>query len=162
MYAYRMYEFDCCAYDGAIYCNTCLPEGLTTESEEVTPVFAEEEVDFYPVCDSCGTEHDYMSLTSAGMVHRDVNNLVSHFAAYADPYDLRISASFAFAAWAQDHYNGMFDYRYCAATVLEVNFGPMGSNWIHTEQGLESDMYNWLCSEEGCEHEEEESTDLED
>jgi hypothetical protein len=50
---------------GAIYCIECCP--VDTDSEDVAPVFASEEVDSYPVCDTCGTQHDYMGLTLDGL-----------------------------------------------------------------------------------------------
>jgi len=62
------FDFEAVAYGGAIYCADadCLPEGITVDLEEVSSVFASAEADCYPACDSCGCEHDYMSLTSYG------------------------------------------------------------------------------------------------
>ena len=60
----RAYDFECVAYDGAIYCVECCP--VDTDSDDVSPVFATGEVDSYPVCDSCHATHDYMSLTEDG------------------------------------------------------------------------------------------------
>lgn len=62
----KSFDFDACAYDGEVYCNECLPEGVTTESESVMPVFADSEWDYYPSCSACHAEHDYVNLTSEG------------------------------------------------------------------------------------------------
>jgi hypothetical protein len=61
-------DFDAYAYDGAVYCDGCLPEGV--DDEECSPIFAGSEWDCYPVCDKCRYEHDYVNLTSNGMTWR--------------------------------------------------------------------------------------------
>src|SRR5262245_55360529 len=63
-------DFDAVVYDGAEYCVGCLPDGVDVDSEEVSPIFASEEMDRYPVCDACGYEHDYVSLTEYGQRER--------------------------------------------------------------------------------------------
>lgn len=62
----KSYDFDAVAYDGEIYCNECLPDGEDTDHEDVSPVFADSEWDYYPTCTHCGYKHEYMSLTSDG------------------------------------------------------------------------------------------------
>lgn len=62
----KSYDYDACTFDGAVYCNGCLPDGVTTESEDVSPIFADSERDGYPVCESCGAIHDYVNLTDEG------------------------------------------------------------------------------------------------
>lgn len=62
----KSFDYEACVYDGAVYCNGCLPEGITTESEDVSPIFADSEHDGYPVCDKCGEVHNYVSLTDYG------------------------------------------------------------------------------------------------
>ena len=59
-------DFDAVVYDGAVYCTGCLPEGVTEDSEEVHPAFADSEWDHYPVCDACGERHTYVNLTADG------------------------------------------------------------------------------------------------
>jgi len=61
----KSYDYDACAYDGAVYCNGCLPDGVTTD--DAHPIFADSEVDSFPVCDQCGAVHDYMTLTRDGI-----------------------------------------------------------------------------------------------
>ena len=73
----KAWNFECVAYDGAIYCVQCLPEGVQEDNEEVSPVFATEEVESYPTCDACGAEHDYMCLIESG------NSNASYEAGYA-------------------------------------------------------------------------------
>lgn len=62
----KSYDFEACAYDGDIYCNECLPDGIDTDHPEVMPVFADSEHDSYPVCGHCGAVHDYVCLTTYG------------------------------------------------------------------------------------------------
>ena len=72
----KSYDFEACAYDGAIYCTSCLPDGIDEDHEDVSPVFADSEHDSYPVCDACGCVHDYVSLTSYGQAHLDLQNAI--------------------------------------------------------------------------------------
>lgn len=59
----KAWDFDCVAYDSDFYCVECLPDGVDSEdSELVTPVFASDELDYYPVCCVCGKVHEYMVL----------------------------------------------------------------------------------------------------
>jgi hypothetical protein len=62
----KAYDFDAVAFDCGVYCTGCLPDGVTTNDEAVHPVFADSEWDYYPVCDACGCEHDYVNLTGEG------------------------------------------------------------------------------------------------
>jgi hypothetical protein len=54
------YDFEACCYDGEVYCNECLPEGVSTDDAD--PIFADQEWDYAPVCDHCGTVHDYVTI----------------------------------------------------------------------------------------------------
>jgi len=67
----KAYDFDACVFDGEIYCNGCLPEGVDTDSEDVQPVFADSEWDYYPTCCECGAVHDYVSLTADGWAYEN-------------------------------------------------------------------------------------------
>lgn len=66
----KSFDFDAVVYDGAVYCVECLPQApdgyehqqVTVDSEEVSPIFADSEWDTAPVCDACGTVHDYMTI----------------------------------------------------------------------------------------------------
>jgi hypothetical protein len=60
------WDYDAVVYDGATYCVECLPTGVHVENDAVSPIFATSEWDYYPVCDHCGTVHDYVVLTSYG------------------------------------------------------------------------------------------------
>lgn len=62
----KAWDFDAVYYDGECYCNECLPDGVSSDDEEVSPIFADSEADYYPVCTVCGTVHDYTSLTVYG------------------------------------------------------------------------------------------------
>lgn len=61
-------DFEAVTYDGAVYCVGCLPEGLSVDDESVSPVFCGSEWDYYPTCDVCHCEHDYVSLTTDGRI----------------------------------------------------------------------------------------------
>ena len=52
----RAYDFKACVFDGEVYCNGCLPDGVDTDSEW----------DYYPTCCACGETDDYVSLTTEG------------------------------------------------------------------------------------------------
>lgn len=62
----KAWEFYAVVYDGEVYCVECLPQGIKTTHPDVSPIFAVDEWDIYPVCCVCGTKHDYVSLTANG------------------------------------------------------------------------------------------------
>lgn len=75
MHATDYRAVDVFAEDGSGHIGTfcypaCTPEDLDVEADHVRPVFASDELDHYPVCDKCGGEHDYVSLTTDGHVAR--------------------------------------------------------------------------------------------
>lgn len=42
-------------YDGGFYCSEdCLPDGITHNNDEVGAVFAGDEWEYTPTCESCG------------------------------------------------------------------------------------------------------------
>lgn len=66
-----MKSFDFRAYtteNGSVVCCDCA--GKLTEQEEkdkgYLPIFAGSEWDYYPCCDICGAEQDYVTLTEDG------------------------------------------------------------------------------------------------
>jgi hypothetical protein len=65
----KSYDYDCVAYDCDYYCVQCLPKGIEPDNEEVHPIFADSEMDSYPSCCQCGGKHDYMGLTTDGIMH---------------------------------------------------------------------------------------------
>jgi len=58
----KAYDFDAVTYDASVYCVECLPDGITVDSEDVSPIFADSEWDYAPVCDACGAVHDYVTV----------------------------------------------------------------------------------------------------
>ena len=58
----KSYDFYAVTYDGEIYCTSCLPDGVSVNDKEVSPIFADQEWDYIPVCCNCGMEHDYITL----------------------------------------------------------------------------------------------------
>ena len=62
----KAWDFNCVIYDGDYYCNDCLPDGISVNDDDVSPVFASAEVESYPVCCECGEEHEYMNLIPSG------------------------------------------------------------------------------------------------
>lgn len=67
----KSYDYEAVTYDGAAYCVECLPEGVTSSDEEVSPIFADAEVDAAVVCDACGSIHDYMNVRGLQFPHVD-------------------------------------------------------------------------------------------
>lgn len=55
----KAYDYDAVALDGAVYCVDCLSKN---ELQDADPIFADSEWDYYPTCDECGYEHDYVNL----------------------------------------------------------------------------------------------------
>ena len=62
----KAHDFEASVFDGEIYCNECLPDGVNTDSAEVHPIFADSEWDYYPACCECGMVHKYVSPTTEG------------------------------------------------------------------------------------------------
>jgi len=58
----KAFDFDAVAYDGDVYCNECLPEGVSVDDDDVSPIFADSEWDQAPVCCVCETAHDYVNI----------------------------------------------------------------------------------------------------
>jgi hypothetical protein len=64
----KAWDYDAVTYDGGIYCVDCLPEGVSVDDEDVTPIFTVDELQYAPVCDRCGAVHDYMNVLEPGPV----------------------------------------------------------------------------------------------
>lgn len=137
---------DAVVYGGAVYCIDCLPQGVTTEDADVTPIFADSEWDHYPICDSCQAIHDYVSLTDYGQARQRIQETCRNTG-----YDNH-TVTFAFAAWCQDHHSGQFSFEYRVPTLLQVRFSPLFKGRESLSEG-ERDVYDYLCQEEGCDHE---------
>lgn len=58
----KAYDFDAVTYESAVYCTECLPDGVTVDDEDVSPIFADQEWDYAPTCDACGVSHDYVTI----------------------------------------------------------------------------------------------------
>src|ERR671923_253380 len=58
----KSFDYEAVTYDGAVYCVDCLPDGVNVNDDEVSPIFADSEWDTAPVCDVCGTVHDYVTV----------------------------------------------------------------------------------------------------
>lgn len=75
----KAYDYEAVTYDGAVYCSGCLPKGISSESEDVSPIFANSEWDGYPVCDACGEKHEYVNLTCHGRLAECRNQNIEIF-----------------------------------------------------------------------------------
>lgn len=80
----KAWDFEAVYYDCACYCVSCLPDNVDVEDEAVSPIFADSEVDSYPVCEECHAEHDYMSLTSEGVKQRKLSKYANSVRDCAD------------------------------------------------------------------------------
>jgi len=65
----RADDYEAVIYQGAVYCVDCCP--VPVEAEDVTPIFASDEWDHAPTCDTCGEIHDYMNLIEPPICHQD-------------------------------------------------------------------------------------------
>jgi hypothetical protein len=80
----KSYDFEAVVFDGEVYCTGCfVPFGrehqrVTINCPEVSPIFADSEWDYYPVCFTCGEEHTYVSLTSDGRRDRMLRLAARH------------------------------------------------------------------------------------
>ena len=68
------YDFDAVFFDGECYCIECLPDEIYVDDTEVDPIFADTELDFYPVCCICGRKHEYCGLTIDGVENEGLDN----------------------------------------------------------------------------------------
>ena len=62
----KSYDYEAVVYDSEVYCVECLPDGITANHEDVSPIFADQDWDYAPACCDCGYVHDYMSLIEQG------------------------------------------------------------------------------------------------
>lgn len=58
----KAYDFYAVVYDSSVLCVECLPKNVNVHDESVYPIFANSEWDYYPVCEYCDREHDYVTL----------------------------------------------------------------------------------------------------
>ena len=65
----KTFDFEAVVYGSEVYCTGCLPQGIEPGGDEVHPIFAGSEWDYYPSCAECGTVHEYVSLTEDGCRH---------------------------------------------------------------------------------------------
>lgn len=89
----KSFDYDAVAYEGDYYCTECLPDGVDVESDDVQPVFADAEVDNYPVCGACHAEHDYMALTTEGHAFLEERT-------FGEPFALFFRAYLECAVWS--------------------------------------------------------------
>jgi hypothetical protein len=83
----KAYDFEAVVFDGAVYCVDCLTHGTDVNADDVSPVFADSEWDVYPVCDACGTVHDYVSLTLDGAMEAEISERAQD-QPYFDRFDI--------------------------------------------------------------------------
>lgn len=55
------YDYDAVVYDDDIYCIECLPAGKNPDDDDISPIFAGSEWEYYPCCCICGAEHYYVT-----------------------------------------------------------------------------------------------------
>jgi len=54
------YDYEAVVYEGEVFCNECCPVSLLDLT--VTPIFADSEWKYYPVCVNCDKEHTYVNI----------------------------------------------------------------------------------------------------
>ena len=60
----KSYDYNAVVYGSEVYCTDCLPDDVDVEDNDVSPIFANAEWDYVPICDRCGAEHDYVTVLS--------------------------------------------------------------------------------------------------
>lgn len=98
-------DFEAVAYDGAVYCLSCLPDGVDSDSEECSPVFADSEWDCYPTCDACQAEHDYVALTSDGIRWRQSRNWSERMRKALDDHKGKLPAFTSLGSYTMVYYD---------------------------------------------------------
>ena len=58
----KSYDYDAVVVDDEIYCVGCKPKNVRIDDPMLSPIFADSEWDYTPVCCVCGTEHDYVNV----------------------------------------------------------------------------------------------------
>ena len=56
----KSYDYDAVVYGNDIYCKECLPD--TAQTNDISPIFADSEWNYIPVCCECSWEHDYVTI----------------------------------------------------------------------------------------------------
>jgi len=72
----KAWEYDCVVYEDDYHCWNCMPDIQDLNVDDYEPVFASDELDYYPTCCVCGYEHTYMNLTSYGYKQLEVEDYV--------------------------------------------------------------------------------------
>jgi len=124
----KSWEFEAVTFNGDIYCNDCCP--VDTDSPEVSPIFADSEWDYLPVCDHCGTEHDYVGLTEDGMVNHAIG-----YPTYFDRFDI-CEAWYLYASHCHSGQGSSLYAKFSQLHRIGFNPGPMLSIGSLTENGL--------------------------
>jgi hypothetical protein len=70
----KSWDFEAVVFGGKVYCKGCLPPGVKPDDPRITPIFAEDEWDSFPMCEKCGTQHKYMNLTRDGRRYESQRN----------------------------------------------------------------------------------------
>jgi len=91
----KSFDYEAVVYDCEVYCVSCLPGGVDVEGDDVSPIFADSEWDYYPVCAECGEVHNYINLTVEGRriirehaMKEATRHIVSEFERLRTPYDI--------------------------------------------------------------------------
>ena len=68
----KSFDYEAVVLDGTtVLCLDCLT--VDVEDDRVSPIFADSEWDYYPVCEGCGEKLDYMSLTDYGREQYEID-----------------------------------------------------------------------------------------
>jgi hypothetical protein len=81
----RPCDFNAVMKDGECYCSRHFTKE-ELESDEVYPIFADSDNDYYPVCAECGMIHTYVDLTPDG-VHNELSSLQDRYERIANDYN---------------------------------------------------------------------------
>jgi hypothetical protein len=129
------HDFEAVVIDGAVYCVGCVGEGTDLDSDEVSPIFADSEHDSYPVCEGCGHEHDYVSLTDEGRAARAAAETISKFHMSAED---RFDAAQGLHWYAVHYHSGQWSSLYRVQCALDYTPGAL-------EKDASADTNEWYA-----------------
>lgn len=70
--------------EGAVYCPDCISPEAKANKDDCSPVFADQEWDYTPTCDTCGEKLEGYNLTREGMLYECDSHDVEIFEVTAD------------------------------------------------------------------------------
>jgi hypothetical protein len=132
----KSFDYEAVTFNGAVYCTGCLPEGVDVDSDDVCPIFADSEWDYFPSCDTCLKLHTYMNLTDEGMLNL-VQTLRGELTLWhTDPDGAR-------RRWQEVHevYTGTYYEGWCWISIQREQAEALDSLALEHDEGCTVDSF---------------------